>query len=179
MSYESPKRFVRWQPDFVKPSCQFVFRQAIGGRRFPVSTRLASVNLASLAGHKICFHESHINLAVNVVPIGCFFGGFPPPPVTFPATRLGFLQATLLTISGSSLMVATRFYPGAQKTFRSSWQAFRLQLRASLASANRSAFTLSQSLATPFADPFVGLKSRNLRDTDAYTENKFAGQFFV
>ena len=41
-----------------------------------------------------------------------------------------------------------------------------------IASANRSAFTLSQSLATPFADPFVGLKDRNLRDTDAYTERK-------
>jgi len=48
-----------------------------------------------------------------------------------------------------------------------------------IASANRSAFTLSQSLTTPFADPFAGLKSRNLRDTDAYTENKFPGQFFV
>jgi hypothetical protein len=48
-----------------------------------------------------------------------------------------------------------------------------------IASANRSAFTLSQSLTTPFADPFAGLKSRNLRDTDPYTENKFPGQFFV
>src|SRR5438874_7172300 len=52
-------------------------------------------------------------------------------------------------------MVATRFYPGAQKTFRSSWQAFRLQPRASIASANRSAFTLSQSLTTPFAVPLL------------------------
>lgn len=42
-----------------------------------------------------------------------------------------------------------------------------------IASANRSAFTLSQSLATPFADPLAGLKDRNLRDTDAYTENIF------
>ena len=75
-------------------------------------------------------------------------------------------------------MVATRFYPGAQKTFRSSWQAFRLRLRASLASANRSAFTLSQSLTTPFADPFVGLDGRNLRDGVSYTENIFWGQFF-
>src|ERR1051325_171473 len=56
-------------------------------------------------------------------------------------------------------MVATRFYPGAQKTFRSSWQAFRLQLRASIASANRSAFTLSQSLTTPFAVPLLVSKA--------------------
>jgi len=63
----------------------------------------------------------------------------------------------LLPFSGSFPKGATRFYPGAQKTFRSPWQAFRLQLRASIASANRSAFTLSQSLTTPFADPFVGL----------------------
>lgn len=118
-------------------------------------------------------------VTINVVPLGSFLGGCPPPLVTFPATRLGFLRATWLTTSGSSLVVATRFYPGAQKTFRSSWQAFRLQLRASIASANRSAFTLSQSLATPFADPFVGLKDRNLRDAESYTEKKFPGQFFV
>ena len=48
-----------------------------------------------------------------------------------------------------------------------------------IASANRSAFTLSQSLATPFADPFVGLDGRNLRDADFYTENKFSNQLFV
>ena len=64
-SYESPERFVRWQPKLVSPSCQFVFRQAIGGRRSPVSTRFASVNLASLAGRKTCFHESHINSGRN------------------------------------------------------------------------------------------------------------------
>jgi hypothetical protein len=130
----------------------------------PVSTNLTSIPT---------------EVVTNVVPIGCFFGGFPPPLVTVPATRLGFLQATWLTTSGSSPVVATRFYPGAQKTFRSSWQAFRLQLRASIASANRSAFTLSQSLTTPFADPFVGLDGRNLRDTDAYTENNFFDQDLV
>ncbi|MFN2578377.1 MAG: hypothetical protein ABR607_11880 [Pyrinomonadaceae bacterium] len=48
-----------------------------------------------------------------------------------------------------------------------------------IASANRSAFTLSQSLATPFADPFVGLKDRNLRDAESYTEKKFRGQTFL
>src|SRR2546423_4323290 len=54
-SYEPPRRFVRWQPNFVKPSCRFVSRKAIGGRCFPVGTRFASVNLAPLAGHEICF----------------------------------------------------------------------------------------------------------------------------
>ena len=48
-----------------------------------------------------------------------------------------------------------------------------------IASANRSAFTLSQSLTTPFADPLAGLKDRNLRDIDAYTENIFWGQTFM
>jgi hypothetical protein len=114
-----------------------------------------------------------------MVPIGCFLGGFPPPLVTFPATRLRFLRATWLTTSGSFLVVATRFYPGAQKTFRSSWQAFRLHPRASIASANRSAFTLSQSLTTPFADPLAGLDGRNLRDVETYTEKEFFDQPFV
>jgi len=59
-SYELPKQFVRWQPDWPGTSCQFVFRQAIGGRRFPVSTRLVSTYPASLARRKICFHKSHI-----------------------------------------------------------------------------------------------------------------------
>jgi hypothetical protein len=44
------------------------------------------------------------------------------------------------------------------------WQTFRSQRKASIAIANRSAFALSQSLATPFADPFAGLDGRNLRD---------------
>src|SRR6185503_12525115 len=65
-------------------------------------------------------------VTINVVPVGSFFGGCPPPLVTSPATRLRFLRATWLTTSGSSLVVATRFYPGAQKTFRLSSQAFRL-----------------------------------------------------
>src|SRR5581483_10047155 len=162
MSYESPKRFVRWQPELVRPDCQFVFRQAIGGRRFPVSTRLASVNLASLAGHKICFHESHINYNRSHNQCG--------------ANRLFF---GWLSTSGSSLVVATRFYPGAQKTFRSSFASLSASTKGVIASANRSAFTLSQSLATPFADPFVGLDGRNLRDAESYTENNFSDQLFV
>ena len=59
-SYELPKQSVRWQPDWPGTSCQFVFRQAIGGRRSPVGTRPVSVNLISLAGHKIGFHKSHV-----------------------------------------------------------------------------------------------------------------------
>jgi hypothetical protein len=76
-----------------------------------------------------------------------------------PGNEAQLSLSDLLTTSGSSLVVATRFYPGAQKTFRSSWQAFRLQLRASLATANRSAFALSQSLTTPFAVPSLVSKT--------------------
>jgi hypothetical protein len=38
-----------------------------------------------------------------------------------------------------------------------------------VAIANRSAFALSQSVTAPFADPFAGLESRNLRDGRIYT----------
>ena len=48
-----------------------------------------------------------------------------------------------------------------------------------IAIANRSASALSQSLTTPFADPFVGLDGRNLRDAESYTEKKFFDQLFV
>jgi len=48
-------------------------------------------------------------------------------------------------------------------------QAFRLQRRASLTTANRSAVALFQSVTTPFADPFAGLEGRNPRDGVSYT----------
>jgi hypothetical protein len=47
-----------------------------------------------------------------------------------------------------------------------------------ITAANRSAAVLSQSLTTPFADPLAGLKDRNLRDVESYTEKNFAGQSF-
>ena len=77
-------------------------------------------------------------------------------------------------------MVATRFYPGAQNPDKSKLLAsLSASTKGVIASANRSAFTLSQSLATPFADPFVGLKDRNLRDAESYTEKNFSRQSFV
>src|ERR1700682_699367 len=65
------------------------------------------------------------------------------------------------------------------KPFSPPWQAFRLQRRASITTANRSAVALSQSLTTPFADPFAGLKGRDLRDGETYIEKTSDGQFFV
>ncbi len=68
-------------------------------------------------------------------------------------------------------MVATRFYPGAQENlsaFPSKPFGF-----------NESAFALSQSLTTPFADPLAGFKDRNLRNGRIYTVKVFCRQFFV
>ena len=65
------------------------------------------------------------------------------------------------------------------KPFSPPWQAFRLQRRASITTANRSAVALSQSVTTPFADPFAGLKGRDLRDGVTYTEKSFRRQFSV
>ena len=50
---------------------------------------------------------------------------------------------------------------------------------ASITSANRSAFALSQNLTVPFADPLAGLDGRNLRDAESYTEKNFSDQLFV
>ena len=94
-----------------------------------------------------------------MVPIGSFLRWLSSTAGYVPGNEAQLSLSDLLTTSGSSLVVATRFYPGAQKTLRSSWQAFRLQLRASLATANRSAFALSQSLTTPFAVPLLVSKT--------------------
>jgi hypothetical protein len=52
-------------------------------------------------------------------------------------------------------MGATRFYPGARKTFRFSLASLSTSTKGVIATANRSAFTLSQSLTTPFAVPLL------------------------
>jgi hypothetical protein len=99
-----------------------------------------------------------------MVPIGSFLRWLSSTAGYVPGNEAQLSLSDLLTTSGSSLVVATRFYPGAQKTFRSSWQAFRHQLRASLATANRSAFALSQSLTTPFAVPSLVSKGSLIDD---------------
>ncbi len=82
-------------------------------------------------------------------------------------------QLSLSDIAHHKRVLSRGCYPflsgRSEKPFGLSWQAFRPQLRASIATANRSAFALSQSLTTPFADPFVGLKNRNPRDGSVYT----------
>jgi len=45
--------------------------------------------------------------------------------------------------------------------------------------ANRSAAALSRNVTTPFVDPFVGLKGRDLRDGETYTEKKISRQSFM
>ena len=115
-SYESPKQFVRWQPAFVKPSCQFVSRKAIGGRRFPVSTRFVSVSLTSLAGRGDRFPQTSRFLR-TVVPIGCFFGGFPPPPVTFRQRGSNFFERHCSPSAGPSQRVLPVFIRALRKPF--------------------------------------------------------------
>src|SRR3982074_1736164 len=106
----------------------------------------------------------------SMVPLGSFFGGCPPPPVTSPATRLDFRRATWLPFSGSFPKGATRFYPGAWKK---PFDSFLASLSASAMGVNNNhkplCVALSQNVTTLFADPFAGLKGRDLRDEETYT----------
>ena len=45
--------------------------------------------------------------------------------------------------------------------------------------ANRSAAALSRNVTTPFVHPSVGLKGRDLRDGETYTEKKISRQSFM
>ncbi len=92
------------------------------------------------------------------VPIGFCSGGFPPPPVTFPATRPVFQR----TASAPSRW----FLAGKRQPFLSGWpdalpsgrvrreQAFRLRSRASIASD--SVFLRSRIGASPLRSPLPG-----------------------
>jgi hypothetical protein len=70
------------------------------------------------------------------------------------------------------------FIRALRKTFRLSLASLSASAPGVITTANRSAAALSQSLTTPFADPFAGLKGRDLRDGVIYTEKKFSGQLF-
>jgi hypothetical protein len=70
------------------------------------------------------------------------------------------------------------FIRALRKTFQPSLASLSASAPGVITTANRSAVALSQSLTTPFADPFAGLKGRDLRDGVTYIEKKFSGQFF-
>ena len=113
------------------------------------------------------------------MPIGCF--------LRWLSSTAGYVPGNEAQISPSDIAHHQRVLSNGCYPFLSgrseNLSVFLASLSAStkgvIASANRSAFTLSQSLTTPFADPFVGLDGRDLRDTDAYTENDFFDQLFV
>jgi hypothetical protein len=65
------------------------------------------------------------------------------------------------------------------KTFQPSLASLSASALGVITTANRSAVALSQSVTTLFADPFAGLKGRDLHDGVTYTEKKFSGQYFV
>ena len=113
------------------------------------------------------------------MPIGCF--------LRWLSSTAGYVPGNEAQISPSDIAHHQRVLSNGCYPFLSgrpeNLSVFLASLSAStkgvIASANRSAFTLSQSLTTPFADPFVGLKDRNLRDAESYTEKKFPGQTFM
>jgi hypothetical protein len=71
------------------------------------------------------------------------------------------------------------FIRALRKTSQPSLASLSASTPGVITTANRSAVALSQSLTTPFADPFAGLKGRDLHDSVTYIEKKFSGQFFV
>src|SRR6266850_3896257 len=122
--------------------------------------------------HAICFHLSHIPCGTcdllsrishslrNVLPLGSFLGGCPPPPVTFPATRLNFRRATWLPFGGSFPKGATRFYPGARKkSFDFSLASLSASAMGVIATTNRSVVPLDQNVTTLFAVPSLVSKA--------------------
>src|SRR5258708_35009612 len=114
LTYKPPKWFLRWHP-------------GLAGHKLPIYIPTSNRRSMLPGRHAIRFHLPHVPCETlslfspishslrSVVPLGSFFGGCPPPPVTFPATRLNFRRATWLPFSGSFPKGATRFYPGAQE----------------------------------------------------------------
>ena len=169
LTYQPPKWFLRWQPGLAKHKLPICIptsnRRSMLSGRHAIRFHLPSFPCGTFSLFSPISHSLR-----SVVPLGSFFGGCPPPPVTFPATRLNFRRATWLPFSGSFPKGATRFYPGAQeKSFDLSLASLSASATGVIATTNRSVVTLSQSVTTLFACPTAGLKDRNLRDGQSYT----------
>ena len=77
------------------------------------------------------------------VPLGLFLVAFPPPPVTFPATRLFHPEGFPSGVAPVELIISLGRCPFLSEQLRSllssrSWQAFRLRLQAYWTAAFRS-----------------------------------------
>src|SRR5207244_11750025 len=81
--------------------------------------------------------------------------------------------------AGPLLWLLPVFIRALRKTSRPSLASLSASTKGVIATANRSAFALSQSLTTPFADPLAGFKDRNLRNGRIYTVKVFSRQFFA
>jgi hypothetical protein len=134
------------------------------------AAKFVSTNLTSIT----------TEVTINVVPLGSF--------LRWLSSTAGYVPGNEAWISPSDMAHHQRVLSSGCYPFLSGrsgkpsglpWQTFRPQRKASIATANRSAFALSQDLTIPFADPLAGLDGRNLRDAESYTENDFFDQLFV
>jgi len=119
--------------------------------------------VSSISGqHSNRFHNSRI--LANTVPLGFCFGGFSSTAGYAPATRLNLRRAASRPLAGPCLRVPLVFIRVTRESLATfSSRAFRLRLRASMESTAACLFPRS-GVTAPIADPFFGLKRRNVRD---------------
>ena len=94
----------------------------------------------------------------SVVPLGSFFGGCPPPPVT----RLchpTFVGRHRFPSAGPSQRVLPVFIRALGKTFRSFLASLSASATGVIVTPNRSVVTLDQSVTTLFAVPSLVSKT--------------------
>ena len=147
----------------------------------PVSTRFASVNFASLASRKICFRKSHIFLAVNVVPLGSLFWWLSSTAGYVPSNEA---QISLSDMAHHQRVLSSGCYPflsgrSGIPTNRNSLADLSVSTKGVIATANRSAFALSQSLATPFAVLSSVSMAVTFVTVWLYRKQKFRSRFCV
>jgi hypothetical protein len=114
-----------------------------------------------------------------VVPLGSFLRWLSSTAGYVPGNEA---QLSLSDIAHHKRVLSRGCYPflsGRSENLSVFLASLSASTKGVIAIANRSAFALSQSLATPFADPFVGLKNRNPRDGRIYNRKALQGQFFV
>jgi hypothetical protein len=176
LTYKPPKWFLRWQPGLAKHKLPIYIptsnRRSIVPGRHAIRFYSHPFPCGTISSFSPISHSLR-----SVVPLGSFFGGCPPPPVT----RLchpTFVGRHRFPSAGPSQRVLPVFIRALGKNL-STLPSKPFGFSDGRHSNSKPLCRYSRSECHhSVRRPFAGLKDRNLRDGQSYTEKKFSRQSF-
>ena len=179
-SYKPPKRFVRWQPDFVRHKLPICIptsnrRSTLPGQH----ANLFQLISLPLRAAKSVFTNLIFSLRDPMVPLGSFLWWLSSTAGYVPGNEA---QLSSERLSSPRRVLSEGCYPflsGRSENLSVFLASLSASTKGVIATANRSAFALSQSLTTPFAVPSLVSKAVTLVTGCLYRKQIFWSNFCV